>query len=73
MQLCIIMSTTGAEVRERSENFRHEQDSNPDLCDASAVLYQLNYQTNWELAIMWVHVNLGISGHKINYICCRSD
>jgi len=24
-------------------------DSNPDLCDADAVLHQLRYQTNWEL------------------------
>ena len=34
---------------------RPEQDSNPDLCDASAVLYQLSYQGNWELVVMWVH------------------
>ena len=25
-----------------------------DLCDASAVLYQLSYQANWELVILWV-------------------
>ena len=25
-----------------------------DLCDAGAVLYQLNYQANWELVILWV-------------------
>ena len=23
------------------------RDSNPDLCDAGAVLYQLNYHANW--------------------------
>ena len=34
---------------------RPEQDSNPDLCDASAVLYQLSYQANLELAIIWVN------------------
>ena len=29
--------------------------SNPDLCNTSAVLYpQLSYQANWELDIMWV-------------------
>ena len=25
-----------------------------DLCDAAAVLYQLSYQANWELVILWV-------------------
>ena len=25
-----------------------------DLCDASAVLYQLSYQANWELVMFWV-------------------
>ena len=34
---------------------RPEWDSNPDLCDASAVLYQLSYQANLELAIIWVN------------------
>ena len=29
-------------------------DSNPDLCDADAVLHQLRYQTNWELVLMCV-------------------
>ena len=29
-------------------------DSNPDLCDAFAVLYQLSYQANWEQVIVWV-------------------
>ena len=28
--------------------------SNPDLCDASAVLHQLSYQANWEQVVMWV-------------------
>ena len=41
--------------KERPENFWPEQDSNPDLCDASVVLNQLSYQANWELVIMWVH------------------
>ena len=25
-----------------------------DLCDTGAVLYQLSYQANWELVIMWI-------------------
>ena len=29
-------------------------DSNPDLCDAGAVLYQLSFQANWEQVFMWV-------------------
>ena len=29
-------------------------DLNPDLYDAYAVLYQLNYQANWRLVVMWV-------------------
>ena len=34
---------------------KQKGDLNPDLCDASTVLYQLSYQTNWELVIMWVY------------------
>ena len=34
---------------------RPEQDSNPELCNAGEVLYQLSYQANWELVIMWVY------------------
>ena len=30
------------------------RDSNPDLCDAGAVLHQLSSQVNWELVITWV-------------------
>ena len=29
-------------------------DSNPDLCDAGAVLHQSSYQANWELIVLWV-------------------
>ena len=29
-------------------------DSNLDLCDAGAVLYQSSYQANWELIVLWV-------------------
>ena len=29
-------------------------DSNPDLCNAGAVLYELSYQANWELVVMCV-------------------
>ena len=43
-------------MKERPEFFRPEQKLNPDLCDAGAVLYQLSYQANWELVIMWVYL-----------------
>ena len=43
-------------AKERTEKFRHEQDSTPDLCDASAVLYQLSYLGNLKPFIMWVYV-----------------
>ena len=42
-------------MNERPGKFRPERDSNPDLCDAGAVLYQLSCQGNWELVIMWVY------------------
>ena len=32
-------------------------DSNPDLCDAGAVLHQLSYQANWEQVDVWVDYN----------------
>ena len=31
------------------------RDSNPGLCNACAVLYQLSYQANWELIVIRVH------------------
>ena len=31
-----------------------ERKANPDLCDAGAVLHQLNYQANWEQVVVWV-------------------
>ena len=34
---------------------RPERDSNPDLCDAGAVLHQLSYKAHLELVIMWVY------------------
>ena len=30
-------------------------DSNPDLCDAGAVLHQLSYQANWVQVVMWLN------------------
>ena len=44
--------------RERSENSNLNGDSNPDLCDAGAVLHQLNYQANWEQVVVWVDYKL---------------
>ena len=47
-----VLYATWAVANEKPEKFRLEWDSGPDLCDASAVLYQLSYQGNWELVIM---------------------
>ena len=44
-------------MKERPEKFKLEWHSTPDLCDASAVLYQLSYQANWELVVMQVDDN----------------
>ena len=33
---------------ERPEKFRSKRESNPDLCDAGAVLNRLSYQADWE-------------------------
>ena len=44
-------------------------DSNPDLCDAGAVLHQLRYQGNWELIVMWVdHESGDVEIHDSNTI-----
>ena len=38
-----------------------------DLCDTGAVLYQLSYQTNWELATFWV-CDIPIEGEEYKRI-----
>ena len=61
------MSATQALVRETPE-----QDSNPDLSNASAVFYELSYQANLDMTTMWVyhkHVNDGIF-KPYNYGAC---
>jgi len=30
-------------------------DSNPDICDAGAVLHQFSSEANWEQVVMWVN------------------
>ena len=55
--------------RERSENSNLNGDSNPDLCDAGAVLHQLNYQANWEQVVVWVvDVEIGDDNTGFFYI-----
>ena len=44
-----VVSTTEVVLREWPE-----QNSNPDLCNADAVLYQLNYQVKCIMVAMWV-------------------
>ena len=54
--------------RERPEKFRPEWAFDPDICDASAVLYQLNYQAIWELAIMWVNVEIDEDNTRVFHV-----
>ena len=57
--MCMILavfSTTYLSSSEKDlKNSGLNRYSNPDICDASAVLYQLSYQANWELVITWVN------------------
>jgi len=48
-----VIGTIQLVVRQRREEFRREQESNPKLCNAGAVLDHL--RTNWELAVIWIH------------------
>ena len=43
LQFCCVSSS-----EKKTEKFRPGRDSNPDLCDAGAVLHQSSYQRNWE-------------------------
>ena len=45
-QLCLSRSEKGP------KNSGLNCDSNPDLCNAGAVLHRLNYQANWEQVVM---------------------
>ena len=45
------------------KKIKPERDSNPDLCDAGAVLHQLSYHANWGLVIMWVNNKPSDNGH----------
>ena len=40
---------------------------NHDLCDNYAVVYQLSYQANWELIMLWVH-NILVDGEERKWI-----
>ena len=54
MNLIIAFQRCFKQRRKRSENSDLNGDSNPDLCDAGAVLHQLRYQANWEQVVVWV-------------------
>ena len=36
---------------------RPERESNSDVCDSGALLFQFSFQVNWEMVIMWAHDN----------------
>ena len=38
-----------------------------DLCNTDALLYQLSYQANWQLAILWVH-SVPVEGEEYKWI-----
>ena len=40
------------------------RDLNPDLCDDGAVIFQLSYQANWVLVVMWIAYELEDYGYK---------
>ena len=46
--------------------------SNPDLCDAVAVLQQLSYQANWVIIIIWVG-NRPVDSGYIHFLVHRED
>lgn len=48
-----VIGTIQLVVGQRRAEFRREQESNPKLCNAGAVLDHL--RTNWELAVIWIH------------------
>ena len=60
--------------QKRPEKFRSERrDSNPNLCDAGAVLQQLSYQSNWEQVVMWIDyepVDVEIDGDNTGIFLC---
>jgi len=58
-----VMSTTEVVLREWPE-----QNSNPDLCNADAVLYQLNYQVKCILVAMSVDYKPVDDGYTSKFI-----
>ena len=44
------------------------RDLNPDICDAGTELYQLIYQANWELVIIWVDDKPIDYGYRFVYV-----
>ena len=51
----------------RLEKFKLERDSNPDLCDVGAVLFQLSFQVNWKLFIMWGYDKSVDNGYRSGF------
>ena len=50
----------------RLKNSGLNVDSNPDLCDAGAVLHQLSCQANWESVVVWIDYSpLSHGGHIV--------
>ena len=64
LMIFTVVSTTEVVLREWPE-----QNSNPDLCNADAVLYQLNYQVKCIMVAMWVDDKPVDDGYTSKFIC----
>ena len=51
---CIFFNAALSSREEGLKNSGLNWYSNPELCNAGAVLYQLSYQATWEQVITWV-------------------
>ena len=69
MNLIITFSRCLSSNKKRPKNSGLNRESNPDLCDAGAVLHQLSYEANWEQVIVWVDYNSIKCFHYKHIIC----
>ena len=71
MKICLIIavihSTWAVEKLKPEKNSGLNGIRTHDLCDTSAVLYQLSYQANWELVILWV-LNIPVEDEEYKWI-----
>ena len=51
---CYTQNLSSCEIEAWKKNSGQNEIQTHDICDTGAVLYQLSYQANWELANLWV-------------------